>query len=76
MKRKKRRFIFSNGLHGGNRYYSPHQSGNHSISDNAYMMNDDMYYTADGYSGTDPQGSWTGIPVDDDETPVQDADDL
>ena len=25
---------------------------------------------------TDPQGSWTGRPVDRDEQPVQDADDL
>ena len=27
-------------------------------------------------SRTDPQGSWTGLPEDEDETPVQDADDL
>lgn len=27
-------------------------------------------------SETDPQGSWTGRPVDEDEIPVQDADDL
>ena len=25
---------------------------------------------------TDPQGSWTGTPVDPDEVPVQDVDDL
>lgn len=25
---------------------------------------------------TDPQGSWTGVPADRDEVPVQDADDL
>lgn len=25
---------------------------------------------------TDPQGSWTGVPADPDEVPVQDADDL
>ena len=25
---------------------------------------------------TDPQGSWTGVPLNPDETPVQDADDL
>lgn len=25
---------------------------------------------------TDPQGSWTGVPADRDEAPVQDADDL
>ena len=26
---------------------------------------------------TDPQGSWTGVPIDDeDQEPVQDADDL
>lgn len=25
---------------------------------------------------TDPMGSWTGRPLDDDESPVQDADDL
>ena len=27
-------------------------------------------------SKTDPQGSWTGIPAEPDEEPVQDADDL
>ena len=27
-------------------------------------------------SKTDPQGSWTGVPVDPYEKPVQDADDL
>lgn len=25
---------------------------------------------------TDPQGSWTGVPADPEEKPVQDADDL
>ena len=27
-------------------------------------------------SKTDPQGSWTGLPADENEEPVQDADDL
>ena len=27
-------------------------------------------------SRTDPQGSWTGLPEDENEVPVQDADDL
>jgi len=27
-------------------------------------------------SRTDPQGSWTGLPADETEQPVQDADDL
>lgn len=27
-------------------------------------------------SATDPQGSWTGLPLEPDELPVQDADDL
>lgn len=27
-------------------------------------------------SHTDPNGSWTGVPADAEETPVQDADDL
>lgn len=27
-------------------------------------------------SNTDPQGSWTGKPMDEDNVPVQDADDL
>lgn len=25
---------------------------------------------------TDPNGSWTGVPVDESEEPIQDADDL
>ncbi len=32
--------------------------------------------TDDNYSKTDPQGSYTGIPKDKYEKPVQDADDL
>ncbi len=77
MKRKKRRFIFLNGLHGGNRYYSPGRSDEPDADDNEYMMKDDMYNSVgDGYSATDPQGSWTGVPRDDLEMPVQDADDL
>ena len=30
----------------------------------------------DFQAATDPQGSWTGVPADPDEVPVQDADDL
>ncbi len=78
MKRKKRRFIFSNGLHGGNRYYAPGRNDDPDINENEYMMKDDVYASSasDGYSATDPQGSWTGVPRDDLEMPVQDADDL
>ena len=32
--------------------------------------------TVETPSFTDPQGSWTGVPLDPTELPVQDADDL
>jgi len=39
-------------------------------------MDEAMEMTAFQASATDPQGSYTGVPADADEAPVQDADDL
>ncbi len=39
-------------------------------------MNKAMNITRDQFSKTDPQGSWTGVPANPAERPVQDADDL
>ena len=39
-------------------------------------MNDVLVRRAQLHSETDVLGSWTGVPWDEDEEPVQDADDL
>lgn len=39
-------------------------------------MEQSMALTDMGYAKTDPQGSWTGVPDDPYEVPVQDVDDL
>ena len=39
-------------------------------------MNDAIVRKAQQRSETDVLGSWTGVPWDEDEEPVQDADDL
>ncbi|MBR2931061.1 MAG: hypothetical protein IKC32_07515 [Clostridia bacterium] len=41
----------------------------HPLEDGAKML-------ADLKINTDPDGSWTGVPLDEDEEPVQDVDDL
>ena len=45
------------------------------ITDGFYDMTTDFIGEMCMYSETDPQGSYTGVPRDDD-TPIQDADDL
>ncbi len=40
------------------------------------IKQNDPLETIQAPSFTDPQGSWTGVPLDPGETPVQDADDL
>jgi len=39
-------------------------------------MTDALYRQAQEHSRTDVLGSWTGVPWDEDEEPVQDVDDL
>ena len=39
-------------------------------------MNKAMNIARDQFSKTDPQGSWTGVPVNPAERPVQYADDI
>lgn len=43
---------------------------------NKTPMDEAMAMTQYQESATDPQGSYTGVPADLDEVPVQDADDL
>ena len=40
------------------------------------QLTEALRWAAQRRSPTDPQGSWTGVPLDRDEEPVQDADDL
>jgi len=73
IKRKKRRFIFTNTLNGGNRYYYPNEHG----GVNRYTLDNDVCFGDETQSSpADPEGSWTGVPIDKDEKPLQDADDL
>ena len=58
-----------------NRQTFPIHSAQHRIDDGFYDLTDDFIGEMCMYSETDPAGSYTGVPRDDD-TPIQDADDL
>lgn len=77
MGRKRRSFNFTNGLNGVNRFYYPYRFTPPEMNGSRYM---DISSEIPGkdilYSDTDPSGSYTGVPRDDNEVPVQDADDL
>lgn len=62
-------------IHKLDRHTFPIQSWPRGIDDGFYDLTDDFIGEMCLYSETDPSGSYTGIPRDDD-TPIQDADDL
>ncbi len=62
-------------VHWGDRYTHPIQSAPRRIDGGFYDLTDDFIGEMCLYSETDPSGSYTGYPRDDD-TPIQDADDL
>ena len=47
-----------------------------SYSDEQKSKNKPAHMQSDGRIATDPDGSWTGAPLNEDEVPVQDVDDL
>ena len=55
---------------------SSHERKKKAVPQQAKPMNKAMNITRDQFSKTDPQGSWTGVPANPAERPVQDADDL
>ena len=74
---KQRRFRFPQGINGVDRYFYPRrQSSTDSFSTNSptnYVMD---ILGNDMTSDTDVLGSYTGVPKDGNEQPIQDADDL
>ncbi len=72
---KKRTTIPNAHISNQERYTFPIQAAPRGIDDGFYDLTDDFIGEMCLYSETDPSGSYTGIPRDDD-TPVQDVDDL
>lgn len=67
----------TNGLNGMNRFYYPYRSTPPELNGSRYLdINSDIASQDLLLSDTDPNGSYTGVPRDDNEVPVQDADDL
>ena len=77
MKEKKRNMPYKPNadIHRMDRRTFPISSRPVEIDGGFYDLTDDFIGEMCLYSETDPSGSYTGIPRDDD-TPVQDADDL
>ena len=71
----KKRAIPNADISRKNRYTFPIHSTPQRIDGGFYDLTDDFIGEMCLYSETDPAGSYTGVPRDDD-TPVQDADDL
>lgn len=70
--KRKRRFVFTNSpQHSGCLRY-PLRYSDPEADDNDVLSDTRGY----GFTKTDPQGSWTGVPRDQFDEPVQDADDL
>ncbi|PKM61386.1 MAG: hypothetical protein CVU97_07230 [Firmicutes bacterium HGW-Firmicutes-21] len=77
MGKRRRRYKFTNGLNGVDRYYYPFRFTPPELDGSRYLnINPDFIGQDIMYSDTDPNGSYTGVPRDDNEVPVQDADDL
>jgi hypothetical protein len=76
MGRRRRRFKFSNGLNGVDRFYYPYRFTPPELDGSRYLNISPEISGQDFSSDTDPNGSYTGVPKDDSEVPVQDADDL
>ncbi|HAN21957.1 MAG: hypothetical protein A2Y15_05730 [Clostridiales bacterium GWF2_36_10] len=77
MGKRRRRYNFMSGLNGVDRFYFPYRFTPPELGGSRYLnispesIGDDLLF-----SDTDPNGSYTGVPRDDNEVPVQDADDL
>lgn len=73
---RKRKYRFSNGINGTDRFYYPYRYMPPELNGTRYL---DLCAEFSGsdlmLSDTDPDGSYTGVPTDDTQ-PVQDADDL
>lgn len=72
---KKKQSIPNSHIHEKDRYTFPISSAPHEIDGGFYDLTDDFIGEMCMYSETDPSGSYTGYPRDDDK-PVQDVDDL
>lgn len=71
---KKRKARDKSELYPGTRIFPPDKHPDR-LDGGFYDLTDDFIGEMCLYSETDPAGSYTGIPRDDD-TPIQDADDL
>ncbi len=85
---KQRNYRFPQGINGTDRFYYPHRhanqgnfpniifNGNTANGSRYFDISEGFEYGSDMFSNTDVWGSYTGIPTDETDRPIQDADDL
>ena len=77
MDKKKKKRVFPRDIRKNSRFFYPYShrptdiSGSQFLDISPEMLGDDLLF-----SDTDPGGSYTGVPGEPDDVPVQDADDL
>ena len=77
MEKKKKKTAFPKDIRKNSRVCYPYNqrpidiSGNQFLDISPEMLGEDLLF-----SDTDPNGSYTGVPRETDDVPVQDADDL
>ncbi len=84
---KRKNYRLPQGINGVDRFYFPHRHATQGIFPNITFngdVNGTRYFDisegfelgSEMYSPTDPFGSYTGVPMDETDRPIQDADDL
>lgn len=76
MEKKKKKTAFPKDIRKNSRFFylttaAVDISGNQFLDISPEMLGEDLLF-----SDTDPNGSYTGVPRETDDVPVQDADDL
>ena len=75
---KQRRYRFPKDINAIDRHFYPHRPMPSGIFGGTHPTNKvvDLFGYDNMISDTDPYGSYTGVPKDVDDKPIQDADDL
>lgn len=77
MGKKRKKYKFSNGLNGVNRFYFPYRYTPPELGGSRYLEISPEFLGQDlMFEDTEPYGGYTGVLKDDNEAPVQDTDDL
>ncbi len=71
---KRKKYRFPQGINEIDRYYFPHRNPNPQLFPTNYV--NDLFGSREMLSESDVLGSYTGVPTDGYDRPIQDADDL